>query len=81
MLLTSFSTSDGKSPDAPVLTDKQRDTLHAVTRGLANEDIALQRGISPNSVKKQLESIFAKLGAASRAEAAAIAIRKNLLNT
>ena len=81
MLLTSFSTSDGKSPDAPVLTDKQRDTLHAVTRGLTNEDIALQRGISPNSVKKQLESIFAKLGAAARAEATTIALRQHLLAT
>ena len=66
-------------PPTRELTAKQLDILQAVTRGLTNEDIANLLGISPNSVKKQLKSIFAKLGVASRTEAAAIALRKNLL--
>ena len=47
--------------------------------GLSNPDIALQLGISPETVKKHLNAIFAKLGAATRAEAVAIALRKQLL--
>lgn len=66
-------------PQLPDLTEKQLDILHAVTRGLTNEDIARMLDISPNSVKKQLKSIFAKLGAATRAEATSIALRKHLL--
>ena len=66
-------------PPTRELTAKQLDILHAVTRGLTNDGIASQLGISPNSVKKQLKSIFSKLGVASRAEAATIALRKHLL--
>lgn len=66
-------------PPPPALTDKQLEILRSVTRGLTNQDIAKQFGISPVSVKKHLTVIFAKLGAASRAEAAVIALRKHLL--
>lgn len=61
------------------LTEKQLDILHSVTRGLTNDNIASQFGISSNSVKKQLKKIFAKLGASNRSEAVAIALRKHLL--
>lgn len=63
----------------PPLTEKQLAILQSVTRGLTNPDIAKQFGISPVSVKKHLTVIFAKLGAASRAEAVTIALRKHLL--
>ena len=68
-----------EEPPLPMLTEKQLDILRSVTRGLTNEDIGRQFGISPNSVKKQLKSIFAKLGVATRAEAVAIAMRKHML--
>ena len=61
------------------LTPRQQDILHSVTRGLSNADIAKQLGISEIGVKKHLQTIFTKLGAATRAEAAAIALRKQLL--
>lgn len=63
------------------LTDKQRDILESVTRGLSNADIARQFGIAEITVKGHLSVIFAKLGAATRAEAAAIALRRQLLKT
>lgn len=66
-------------PLPPPLTEKQLAILQSVTRGLTNPDIAKQFGISPVSVKKHLTVIFAKLGAASRAEAVTIALRKQLL--
>lgn len=66
-------------PLPPPLTEKQMEILKSVTRGLTNSEIAKQFGISPVSVKKHLTVIFAKLGAASRAEAVTIALRKHLL--
>lgn len=67
--------------DSPptTLTEKQADILKSAARGLSNKDIAKQFGISPVSVKKHMSAIFLKLGAATRAEASAIALRKHLL--
>jgi len=66
-------------PLPPPFTERQLEILKAVTRGLTNHDIAQLFGISPVSVKKHLSVIFAKLGAASRSEAVAIAVRKRLI--
>ena len=50
-----------------------------MVRGFSNKEIAKQFGISPVSVKKHLTAVFAKLGAATRAEAVGIALRRQLL--
>jgi len=67
--------------DPPVtdLTQRQLEILQSVTRGLSNEDIAKQFDISPSGVKHHLTAIFTKLGASTRSEAVAIALRKHLL--
>lgn len=65
--------------ETPKLTPRQKEILHSVTRGLSNQDIAKQFGISVDGVKNHLRAIFLKLGAATRAEAGAIALRKHLL--
>jgi len=65
-------------PAAITLTDRQRDILTSVTRGLTNDDIAKQFGISTNAVKHHLSAIFAKIGTANRAEAAAYALERHL---
>jgi len=67
------------NPPPPPLTEKQLAILSSVTRGLTNQDIALEFGISAVVVKKQLSVIFAKLGVATRAEAASLAVQKHLL--
>ena len=61
------------------LSPRQREVLESVTRGLSNADIAQQLGISPSAVKLYLSAVFEKLGAASRAEAVAIALKRQLL--
>ena len=61
------------------LTNRQKEVLHSVSRGLTNADIAKQLGITEIGVQKHLKLIFTKLGAANRTEAAAIALRKHLL--
>ena len=66
-------------PPPPELTDRQLEILQSLTSGLSNKDIAEQLGLRPSGVKVHLKAIFAKLGAATRAEAVAIALRKHLL--
>ena len=63
----------------PELSPRQREILESITRGLSNAQIALQLDIGAESVKTHMEKLFAKLGAATRAEAVAIALRKHLL--
>ena len=46
---------------------------------VTNDDIAKQFSIQRSSVKDHLTAIFEKLGAANRAEAISIALRKHLL--
>lgn len=64
----------------PQLTRHQLMILSSIAIGRSNPEIAKEFGISENTVKHTVTAIFAKLGASSRAEAAAIAHRKHLLN-
>ena len=68
-------------PPVPELSPRQREILSSITRGLSNDDIAKQLGISKASVKTHVLALFQKLGANTRAEAVAIALRKYLLTT
>lgn len=68
-----------ETPSPPPLTDRQKEILDSVTRGLTNKDIARMLNISPSGVKAHLSAIFEKIGAADRAEAVAIALRRHLL--
>ena len=63
----------------PQLTDRQAEILKAVVEGLTTDAIARQQGISPSAVKQHVALICNKLGAATRSEAVAIALRKHLL--
>ena len=69
---------DEDSP-IPELTERQKDILHSVTRGLTNNEIAKQYGITYDGVKSHLNKIFRKLGASGKTEAITIALRKHLL--
>ena len=68
-----------EDPPVPELSARQAEILHSVTRGLSNEDIARQFGISLQMVKEHMMALFSKIGASNRAEAVAIALRKHLL--
>ena len=61
------------------LTERQMAIVDSITRGLSNGEIATQLGISRTRVKQHLSEVFAVLGAANRAEVAALAMRRNLL--
>jgi len=57
------------------LTPREADVLSWLARGKSNRDIGAILGLSPRTVNKHLEQIFAKLGVENRAAAAALAVR------
>jgi DNA-binding response OmpR family regulator len=57
------------------LTPREAEVLMWVARGKSNRDIAEILKLSPRTVNKHLEQIYAKLGVENRASAAALAVR------
>ncbi len=62
----------------PELTRRERDVLRHLTQGQSNRDIAIDLGISENTVKNHVRSILEKLQAKSRAEAVVTGLRQGL---
>ncbi len=60
--------ASGAAP--PGLTDRQRDVLRLVARGLSNKEIAGQLNLAPETVKTHLAQIQTVLGAKNRTDAA-----------
>ena len=58
------------SAPASQLTDREREVLRLVTRGLPNKLIARELGISEKTVKAHLTAIFQRIGVADRVQAA-----------
>ena len=56
------------------LSDREKQIAFLVARGLKNRDIAAQLNISENTVKRHLQSIFAKTGSRDRLELAVLAL-------
>ena len=67
------------NPPVPKLTPRQLEILSYMVRGLTNRDIAESLKISTDTVEEHVNLILAKLNAANRAEAVAIALKKHLL--
>ncbi|HYG89445.1 MAG TPA: response regulator transcription factor [Azospirillum sp.] len=57
------------------LTAREAEVLSWIAGGKSNRDIAEILGLSPRTVDKHLEQIYAKLGVENRASAAAVAVR------
>jgi DNA-binding NarL/FixJ family response regulator len=58
------------------LTPREAEVLFWVARGKTNDEIATVLGIGLTTVKKHLESTFAKLGVENRTSAAAMALER-----
>jgi NarL family two-component system response regulator YdfI len=71
----------GPQPVEPeILSKRESQVLALLSQGAPNKEIALALSISERTVKAHVTSIFNKLGASSRAEAVAIALRSGLLS-
>ncbi len=63
----------------PELTHRELEVLRLVVQAKTNGEIGALLGISEKTVEKHLDTIFRKLGVASRVEAAVLAVRSDLI--
>lgn len=62
------------------LTARELELVAAIVAGASNRDIAVQLGISLQTVKHHLTNIFDKTGASSRLELALLALKQGLVD-
>ncbi|MEP6599783.1 MAG: AAA family ATPase [Actinomycetota bacterium] len=74
------SPAPGATTDPMPLTPRERDVLALLVEGRTNRQIARRLYISEKTVSVHVSNILAKLGVASRTEAAAVARRDALLS-
>nr|WP_222109554.1 helix-turn-helix transcriptional regulator [Streptomyces cupreus] len=71
--------SDARGDTASPLTAREQDVLRLLARGRSNRQIGEELFISGKTASVHVSNILAKLGAASRGEAVAIAYREGLI--
>lgn len=63
----------------PKMTDREKEILALMVKGLNNNEIAERLIVSQSTVKFHVSNILSKFGATSRTEAVAIAVKHNLV--
>ena len=63
-----------------LLTPRELETLNCVAQGYPNKQIAVELGISEETIKTHVARILTKLNANDRTEAVVIAIKKGLIS-
>ena len=68
------------APESASLTPRERQVLSLVAQGGTNEKVAQTLGISTETVQSHVRNAMGKLGAETRTEAVATAIRRSLID-
>ncbi|MEZ0113219.1 DNA-binding NarL/FixJ family response regulator [Catenulispora sp. EB89] len=71
----------GRRPttELSVITDREKDVLELIGRGLTNQEIALRLILSPATVKTHVSRLLTKLGARDRAQLVIVAYESGLI--
>ena len=77
-LIADIAAPRGESSALDRLTDREREVLALLGRGMSNKEIAAQLSISAKTVKFHVSSILGKLGLADRTQAALFASKHGL---
>jgi two-component system, NarL family, response regulator LiaR len=70
---------DQQEPLPDVLTEREREVLELVTRGLSNQEIADHLSVGLKTVKSHMTNIFQKLELENRVQAALYALRHHIV--
>lgn len=68
-----------RAPNPGGLTDREVEVLVMLASGSTNREVAAQLFISPKTVGRHVENIYAKIGVSTRAGAAVFAMQHRLL--
>ena len=82
-VLTHLEAPDSATTRAPdqILSQRELEVLELMVEGAPNKQIAARLAIAERTVKAHVTNIFNKLGAGSRAEAVAIALKSGLIGS
>jgi DNA-binding NarL/FixJ family response regulator len=82
-LIAEFAARPGRTldPRFAELTDREREVLVELSKGLSNEELAETLFISENTVKTHVKRILAKVGARDRVQAVVMAYEGGLMDT
>ncbi len=78
-VLDRFAELSRQSQAPEILSEREIEVLRLMAKGDANKEIAAQLHITDSTVKTHISSIFQKLNAKDRTEAAMIAIRRGII--
>jgi DNA-binding NarL/FixJ family response regulator len=70
----------GRADAGPVLTTREREVLSLLSEGLTHEEIGARLSISGETVRTHVRKASERLGAATRTQAVAIALRLGLIS-
>ena len=81
-LIEAFSSRPAprRNPRLADMTDREREVLVAIARGLSNEELADTLCISENTVKTHVKRVLTKLGARDRVQAVVMAYEGGLMD-
>lgn len=80
-VLTSLRNLAGGTAEAgPHLSDREREVLQLMARGLTNKEIGLELGISPITARNHVSSVLQALDASNRTEAVIVGARQGLID-
>lgn len=63
-------------PEPLTLSNRETEVLRLLVQGLANKEIAAQRGISESAVKNTIQQLFAKTGVRTRSQLVRVALEQ-----
>jgi DNA-binding NarL/FixJ family response regulator len=61
------------------LSPREREVVQQLGRGLTYEQVAITLGVSINTVRTHVRTVYEKLGAASKTEAVMLALQRGLV--
>ena len=67
-----------KAPSPSLLTPRERQIVTLLLEGCTNRTIATRLGITDQTVKNQLSTLYQKVGVGSRLELVLVAMRSDL---